>query len=275
MEVIHIDDNNLAGWQAQSRANVLALGFFDGVHSGHQTVINTAKRRAEQRNAALDVMSFFPHPKTVLSNGKMTVDYLMPLAEKARVLAEMGVDRFYIVKFTKGFASLSPADFVSQYLSAFDTVHAVAGADFSYGFKGQGTINTLAADSHETIDVSKVAAVQYLGEKISSTRIRAAIMGGRMSAVKRLLGRRYTTRAAIAEGCLSLHDYYLRPGDGIYDCIIETPTDRFRTQIYVAGAAPKISFTKHCRLDQIDQPDIAITWDRRVAAYTDGQRVAQ
>src|SRR5699024_11177248 len=126
MEVIHIDDNNLAGWQAQSRANVLALGFFDGVHSGHQTVINTAKRRAEQRNAALDVMSFFPHPKTVLSNGKMTVDYLMPLAEKARVLAEMGVDRFYIVKFTKGFASLSPADFVSQYLSAFDTVHAVA-----------------------------------------------------------------------------------------------------------------------------------------------------
>src|SRR5699024_8502603 len=169
----------------------------------------TAKRRAEQRNAALDVMSFFPHPKTVLTNGKMTVDYLMPLAEKDRVLAEMGAARFYIVKVTKRFASLSPADFVSQYLSALDTVHAVAAADFSDGFKGQGTINTLAADSHETIDVSKVAAVQYLGEKISSTRIRAAIMGGRMSAVKRLLGRRYTTRAAIAEGCLSLHDYYL------------------------------------------------------------------
>ena len=143
MEIIHIDDNNLAEWQENSRKNVMALGFFDGVHKGHQQVIGTAAEEAEKAGAALDVMSFFPHPKTVLSNGRVRVDYLMPLEEKARVLESLGVDRFYIVRFTKRFASLSPEAYVKEYLSEFDTIHAVAGYDFSYGFKGQGTIDRL------------------------------------------------------------------------------------------------------------------------------------
>ena len=275
MEIIHLNEENLESWQDKSRRNVIALGFFDGVHKGHQKVIGTAAEAAEKAGAALDVMSFFPHPKTVLSNGKQQVDYLMPLEEKARILEEMGVDRFYIVKFTKAFASLSPEDYVAEYLSNFDTIHAVAGYDFSYGFKGAGTIDRLYADSGFRITTAKVEKVEHTGEKISSTRIRAAILEGKVSELYQMLGRRYRTCAECSDGHLSLKAYYMLPQDGIYDVVIDNGMRSYRTQIYVDSAQQWITFTKNCLMDHINQKEIAITWERRVASHSFYQLVAQ
>ncbi|KIH70647.1 MULTISPECIES: FAD synthetase family protein [Salinicoccus] len=275
MEIIHLNEENLESWQNRSRRNVIALGFFDGVHKGHQKVIGTAAEAAEKAGAALDVMSFFPHPKTVLSNGKKQVEYLMPLEEKARILEGMGVDRLYIVKFTKAFASLAPEDYVAEYLSKFDTIHAVAGYDFSYGFRGEGTIDRLYADSGFRITTSKVEKVEHTGEKISSTRIRTAILDGKVSELYQMLGRRYRTCAECSDGHLSLKDYYMLPQDGIYDVIIDNGVSRYRTQIYVDSAQQRITFTKHCLMDHINQQEIAITWERRVASHSFYQLVAQ
>src|SRR5699024_2095898 len=119
MEIIHLDDTNLEYWQNHSRDNVMALRFLDGVHKGYQHVIGCAKKVADEKNVSLDVMSFFPHPKTVLSSGKTIVQYLMTLEEKAKVLKRMGVDRFYIVHFTKAFASQLPEQYVKSYLLKF------------------------------------------------------------------------------------------------------------------------------------------------------------
>lgn len=275
MDIIYIDDSNLEEWQEKSRENVIALGFFDGMHRGHRKVVETAKEQAVGNNVSLDVMSFFPHPKTVLSNGKVRVDYLMPLEEKACVLEEMGVDRFYIVKFTKAFASLEPTEYVEEYLLKFGTIHAVAGYDFSYGFKGKGNMKRLRSDSYYKIGTSEVEKVKYFGEKISSTRIREAILDGRIAELRQLLGREYTTRAEIREGFLSLKDYYLLPQDGIYDVIINTGTAWYATQIYVDSNQQKIAFTKNCLMKKIDQHEIAITWKRRVASYSFYQLAAQ
>lgn len=275
MEIIYIDDTNLNEWQQKARKNVIALGFFDGVHKGHQKVIDVARSEAEKNNASLDVMSFFPHPKTVISNGKKRIDYLMPLEEKAEQLERMGVDRFYIVKFTKAFASLEPAKYVKEYLLRFDTIHAVAGYDFSYGFKGEGNMDRLEADSNYKIDASKVEKVKYWGEKISSTRIREAILDGRISELWQLLGREYTTRAEVTDGYLSLKDHYMLPQDGIYDVSIDTGTQWYATQIYVDSDEQRISFTKNCLMEKIDQHEIAINWKRRVASYSFYQLVAQ
>lgn len=275
MDIIYIDDNNLEEWQEKSRENVIALGFFDGMHRGHRKVVETAKEQAVGNNVSLDVMSFFPHPKTVLSNGKVRVDYLMPLEEKACVLEEMGVDRFYIVKFTKAFASMEPEEYVEEYLLKFGTVHAVAGYDFSYGFKGGGNMDRLHADSGFKIEASKIEEVQHLHEKISSTRIRAAILDGRISELRQLLGREYTTRAEVTDGYLSLKAYYLLPEDGIYNVMIDTGVKQYPTQIYVDREAQKISFTQKCLMDKINQYEVAITWERRIASYTFYQMVAQ
>lgn len=275
MEIIHLNDGNISEWQDCSRRNVIALGFFDGVHMGHQKVIRTARNIARREGATLDVMSFFPHPKTVLSGGRVQVDYLMPLEEKARALEALGVDRFYIVKFTKAFASLLKEDYVESYLSRFNTIHAVAGYDFSYGFKGQGTIDSLEADSGGGIAATRVEQVSFEGEKISSTRIRSAILEGRISDVQQLMGRKYRTCAEVSQGYLSLKPYYMLPQDGIYDVVIDTGARRHPSQIHVDRAAQKITFTRQCLMDEIDLKEISITWEGRVASHSLYQLMAQ
>ena len=125
----------------ESKPCVMALGFFDGLHNGHREVVKTALRMAKEKSAVA-VMSFFPHPKSVLSDGKIQVDYLMPLSEKEKMLRELGVDLFYIVEFTKEFAALSPEQYVAKYLLNLGVIHAVAGFDFSYGFKGSREFRT-------------------------------------------------------------------------------------------------------------------------------------
>ena len=76
METIFITRDNLLNWQSVATPTVMALGFFDGLHQGHRKVIQTALQKAKEKNLPLSVMSFFPHPKTVISNGKKQVCYL-------------------------------------------------------------------------------------------------------------------------------------------------------------------------------------------------------
>src|SRR5436190_24081178 len=86
LKVIHLTMSNRATYLNQAKPCVMALGFFDGVHLGHKEVIKEAKIAADKRNLPLVVMSFFPHPKEVLTNGKKMFPYLMPLDEKQKKL---------------------------------------------------------------------------------------------------------------------------------------------------------------------------------------------
>ena len=95
METIHCKPRKFDPLAAESNSTVMALGFFDGLHHGHCEVIKTALQKAKERNVTLSVMSFFPHPKTVLSNGKKKVCYLMPLSEKEKMLQKLGVNFLY------------------------------------------------------------------------------------------------------------------------------------------------------------------------------------
>ena len=145
METIYLNSDNLKEWQQKAKSNVMALGFFDGIHYGHLEVIQTALRIAREKNISLSVMSFFPHPKVVISNGKEQVNYLMPISEKEKILKSLGVDTFYIVKFDKTFAQLSPEEFVAEYLIGIGVVHAVAGFDFTYGSRRGGEFESIKA----------------------------------------------------------------------------------------------------------------------------------
>lgn len=100
MKVIYLNANNLQEIK-QSCPNVaMALGYFDGVHLGHQRVIQTAKEKAKAQNLLLAVLSFFPHPKSVLFPN-VEVSYIEPLEQKIEKLEKLEVDIFYIVEFTK------------------------------------------------------------------------------------------------------------------------------------------------------------------------------
>ncbi|MEH7482079.1 FAD synthetase family protein [Neobacillus drentensis] len=233
METIHVNRSNLAEWQEKARPNVMALGCFDGLHHGHCEVINTAYQKAGEKQMPLAVMSFFPHPKTVISNGKIHVHYLMPLAEKEAKLRNMGVDTFYIVEFDKEFAGLSPEQFAAQYLNGLGVVHAVAGFDFSYGSRGAGNLERLKQDSGGRIDVTKVAKVELRGEKISSTCIRDRLLNGKVSELHDLLGRFYETPGEWDEKSFTLYPYYTLPGPGSYEVALKNERGSFQTKVAV------------------------------------------
>jgi riboflavin kinase / FMN adenylyltransferase len=207
---------------------VLALGFFDGVHLGHQEVINTAVDIAKKRNVSSAVMTFHPHPSAVLSNGKKQVSYLTPLKEKLNRIASLGVDKCYIINFNQDFAKLTPQQFVDQYIISLKIVHVVAGFDFSYGSLGSGTMETLPFHSRKTFDQTEIGKVVKGEEKISSTLIRQLISEGAVENVREYLGRNYVVQGTVIEGeqrgrkigfptaNVKLAENYICPAQGVY-----------------------------------------------------------
>ncbi|MGE7601604.1 adenylyltransferase/cytidyltransferase family protein [Peribacillus sp. NPDC097675] len=211
MKVILVNEQNLSIVQSNSCSSVMALGFFDGVHKGHQHVIRKAKKSAKLRGLPLAVMSFFPHPKTVFSNQE--IDYLMPMEQKVQQLKTLGVDIFYIVEFTKTFASHRPKTFVQEYLIKLQVKHVVAGFDYTYGAKGAGTIQTIAEHSEQLLSVDVVEKYAMYGTKVSSTYLRELLRKGKVETMAALLGRPYQVQYSFQEG---LKAYYTLPDDGSY-----------------------------------------------------------
>lgn len=169
----------------------MALGFFDGVHLGHRKVIQTASEIAKAKGLTTAVMTFFPHPKEVISDGKMKVDYLTSLAQKEEILSRLGVDCLYVVAFNRRFAMLSPEQFIEKYVTQLGAEHVVAGFDFTYGYRGRGNMERIAVDGKGAFSVTKVEKVALNGEKISSTLIRSLILAGEVDKVPAYLGNEY------------------------------------------------------------------------------------
>lgn len=211
MKVILVNEHNLTMVQANSSSSVMALGFFDGVHKGHQHVITKAKKSAKVRGLPLAVMSFFPHPKTVFSNQE--INYLMPMEQKVQQLKKLGVDIFYIVEFTKTFAAQAPKTFVEEYLVNLQVKHVVAGFDYTYGAKGAGTVEMIAEHSTQLLSVESVEKYSMYGTKVSSTYLRELLRNGKVETLAVLLGRPYQVEYHLQEG---LKAFYTLPADGNY-----------------------------------------------------------
>jgi riboflavin kinase / FMN adenylyltransferase len=178
----------------------MALGYFDGVHLGHQKVILEAKKQANQKGLRSAVMTFDPHPSVVLGKNEKHVQYITPLAEKINLIEELGIDYLFIVNFTAEFANLLPQEFIDQYVIELNVKHIVAGFDFSYGRMGKGTMEILPFHSREKFTFTIVDKFTSGEEKVSSTRIRQYIKNGRTAELPELLGRFYTTAGIVVHG---------------------------------------------------------------------------
>lgn len=195
MEIFFINEHNINQFRKRSFPQVMALGYFDGLHIGHREVIKTAINQAKGRNLPVAVMSFSPHPKVVLSNGKKQVQQLMTLNTKCVKLEEMGVDILYLVKFTKSFAQLSPMQFILDYVQGLGVNHVVAGFDFTFGYLGQGKLSNMSHYTQKQISVTQIEKIDFLDEKISSTAIRNRLNEGVVADLPHLLGHHYSIEA--------------------------------------------------------------------------------
>lgn len=211
---------------------VMALGYFDGIHLGHQKVINLAKEIAEQKHWKSAVMTFDPHPSVVLSQNNKQIELITPIEDKKKLIEEMGIDYLFIVQFTSNFANLTPEEYVKQYIIGLNVHHVVAGFDFSYGKFGKGTMETLPIHSEGKFSytkVEKLAISRKSGdEKVSSSLTRGLLADGDMTEVHRVLGRFYMTNGIVIHGekrgrqigfptaNIKLSKEYIIPKTGVY-----------------------------------------------------------
>ncbi|WZY01616.1 riboflavin biosynthesis protein RibF [Bacillus sp. FSL W7-1360] len=199
MKLVYLDVHT-ATQKADFPACVLALGYFDGIHRGHRTVIETAMNEAQQREVQTAVMTFYPHPKEVLGRPESPMRYLTPLEAKVTQFERLGVDVVYAVHFTRALSQLSCQQFVDQFIVELNASHVVAGFDFTYGAKGQGTMQHMPAYAQGRFTQTTVEKVSDVGEKISSTRIREALDQGDVATAATLLGTPYEVAGTVIHG---------------------------------------------------------------------------
>lgn len=208
---------------------IMALGYFDGIHFGHQEVIIEAKRLAIKRNIKSAVMTFDPHPSVVLGHKNIQdVEYITPLTDKEKMIDNLGIDLLYVVHFDKEFANLLPQEFVDMYIIGLNVQHVVAGFDFSYGRLGKGSMETLPSHSRGQFTQTVIEKVMKEQEKISSSYIRSALRNGDVDIIPSLLGRFYCVNGTVIHGekrgrtigfptaNVQLNDVYITPMIGVY-----------------------------------------------------------
>lgn len=207
---------------------VMALGYFDGIHLGHQRVIQTAKKIADERGWKSAVMTFHPHPSVVLGKKEAHVAYITPPSLKEKVIADLGIDLLYVVKFDESFAGLLPQQFVDEYVIGLNVKHVVAGFDYSYGRLGKGTMETLPFHARGEFTQTVIEKVEFQEEKVSSTALRKFIRNGEMEQIPSILGRPYTVEGKVVHGDkrgrqigfptanVALNGDYLLPPVGVY-----------------------------------------------------------
>ncbi|WP_071130987.1 riboflavin biosynthesis protein RibF [Enterococcus timonensis] len=180
---------------------VLVLGFFDGLHRGHQKVIDAGRTEAKEKNVPLALMTFNQHPSIVFQKlNREITQYLTNLPEKERLLADFGIDILYVVEFTSAFAALPPQQFVDDYLVGLHAQSVVTGFDYTYGPKNIADVDHLPDYSQGRFKMITVPSLDEEGKKVSSTRIRADLAQGAMDEVTELLGRPYQVRGIVVHG---------------------------------------------------------------------------
>jgi riboflavin kinase / FMN adenylyltransferase len=184
------------------RGGVVAIGNFDGVHRGHQIVLEKALELADALGKPAIVLTFEPHPRTLFQPDQ-PVFRLTPPRLKAEILSAMGVSCVIEQAFTKNFASISADEFVRDILvGGLGTAHVVTGFDFHFGKNRQGgPAYLMASGEREGFNVTLVDAFRDEGGLvISSSRIRDCLAESDAASAAGLLGYRYLVEAPVIEG---------------------------------------------------------------------------
>ena len=255
--MISINSRNIEKVQQQAKNWVIALGFFDGVHIGHQKVIETAMLEAKSRQLPLALMSFNTHPINILSNGNRKVEKLMTLCTKEKKLRDLEIDIFYLVDFTKSFASLPPQCFVEEYLVKLGVVHVVAGFDYSYGFQGSGNLSQIPFYSYGAISVSEVGCINYKNEKISSTAIRQRLKQRMVHEIPHFLGHHYISKAKLVGQELEIIEDTAIPATGCYKVILKNQMFDYPINVFVSQTGSIICLH---RIPKELQGEVYIEW---------------
>ncbi len=186
----------------QFENTVVTIGSFDGVHSGHQKILERVTQLAQSIDSQSVVITFHPHPRLVVQPDDTSVRLLTTTEEKVDLLEKYGVDNVIVVPFTKDFADQSPDEYIQNFLvNYFKPTYIVIGYDHRFGENRKGDISYLkkreSQYGYEVIEIEK----QVIDElDVSSTKIRQALEKGNVHAANKLLGHPFSFTGIIVKG---------------------------------------------------------------------------
>ena len=175
----------------------LTIGNFDGVHRGHRALIDRVAAKAREANLTSCVLTFEPHPREFFA-GEAAPARITRLRDKLELMAQAGVERVHVARFDARFAALSADRFIEEILvKGLRVQWLLVGRDFRFGERRAGDFATL---QNRGFAVEAMPDVQFQGERVSSSTVRAALAAGDLAAAERLLGHPYTISGRVAHG---------------------------------------------------------------------------
>lgn len=239
MKTIVINDSNIL----QCNDSIVAcIGFFDGLHQGHQALFRKTFSIAAENALKTALITFFPHPNAVLHHE--SVSYLTPHYLKQALVEALGFDYFIIINFTLDFSRLTGSDFIETILCRLPLKHLVAGFDFRFGFQGKGDVHLLS-QSQSCFKVTVIQQVSDEHTKISSTLIKSLIQHGDVAQARFYLTRPHQVRGSVIRGNqkgrtigfptanIDVLDDVVIPAKGVYIAIATLQNQSYRAMVNI------------------------------------------
>jgi len=197
MNVIHAPDQLNNG----SRNVCAAIGFFDGIHLGHQHILRETLAAAARHNAMSVAVTFDRHPNSIVAPARVP-PLIYPLSKKLAVLASLGLDAACVLKFDKPFSQKSGEQFTRELANGFKRLESISvGRAFTFGHRRSGNVQLLENLGSELhFRINAVAELPQDGEPVSSTRVRELVSVGDFDSAAKMLGRPYSLCAHVVKG---------------------------------------------------------------------------
>ncbi len=218
-------------FKAKARQHtVITIGTFDGVHIGHQKIIQRLIAVGKEKNLSPSLLSFFPHPRMVLQK-ESDIKLINTVAEKTYILKKLGLTNIVIKEFTKEFSNLSAKEFVETVLiNELNLKHIIIGYDHHFGSNRTANINDLKKFGNiNNFNVEEISAQDVNAVAVSSTKIRTALVKGDIETANQFLGYNFMLTGEVVKGksigrtinfptanILIKENYKLIPKKGVY-----------------------------------------------------------
>lgn len=240
----------------QKNPVVACIGYFDGMHKGHQALVKATIEKAKELGVESGLITFDPDPWVTLRDAK-DVKHITPLQQRINIAVELGIKNIFILNFTKEMAALSPVDFI-KVLDSCNIKALICGFDYHYGQFGKGDIESLKRDAD--FEVIVIDAVSDSEGKISSTRITNLIEEGEVHKAEELLGYAYRVEGYVVHGNakgrtigyptanVSVPSEYLEPKSGVYACFALVDGKKYKAMVNI-GHNPTFNYTETMSLE--------------------------
>lgn len=234
---------------------VVTIGTFDGVHYGHQKIIKRLCELAKTTGGESVILTFFPHPRLIIDPENQDLKMINTISEKAKILADLGVNHLIITPFTRDFSNLSPAEYIRDIL--VDTIgvkHLIVGYDHRFGKDRKGGMKELEEFSKLfDFKIEEIPEQDINDVAVSSTKIRRALLNGEVALAASYLGYHFSLSGQVVKGdkigrtigyptanIFVEETYKLIPSDGIYAVTVEMGVEVFKGMAYI-GQRPTIN----------------------------------